>query len=295
MLRVLVLVGWYCCSIANAGDITLDDARQASVADTTRLVPFRCRGTFRVSRQDRGATKPIVWTDGAFRLSHAPGKLRLDMRFHVRKARVSIVDNDGKETHQEVANSPVDIIVLDDGTAISKVTFSPRIMPSGCRIELYSSLRAALSGTGFPLRNPVHPQRDVLDVDALVRNLGADAVKWSKQDGTFFQGDYHLRNTNRVRAEFQVDAAMGNRVVSKAVFNFPADSPAAEHRLKWAKADDTWYVKSLSWTKRYANQPVRRAEVVFLDYQPNAEFMDDEFSLSSASIPDGARTLDRRQ
>ena len=296
MLRFLVLFAVFSLRAAEADDFTLEDARKASIESSKQPKSAWCRGEFRVSRQDEGDPAPTIWTEGTFKLSYKADKLLLDMKFSTRKVRVVQVAPDGTESEPKTVNAPPErIVVLDDGDKVYMVTFTPQINPSGCRVELLSNVRSALGFAEFPLRDPIHPHLGILDIDKLIKNLGADAIKWSHHKGTIYQGTFQAKNSKRVHSVFHVDLACDKQLTGNIVFNSTSDEPATSHKLKWAKENDTWFVQQINSTRRYSDRPLQMEEVVFTHYKPGASLPDNEFDISSIGIPPRTRTIDRRR
>lgn len=296
MLRFLLLIAVLGLSTAKADDFTLEDARKVSIESSMQPKSGWCRGEFRASLQEKGDPAPVIWTEGTFKLSFKEDKLLLDMKFSTRKVRVVQVNADGTKSEPKIVNAPLDrLVVLDDGNTVSMITFTPRIHPSGCRIELFSNLQSTLGFAEFPLRDPIHPHLGILDIDKLIKNLGPDAIEWSRQKGTIYQGSFRAKNSKDVRIVFQVDAASGKRLTSMSVFNPKSDEPGSSRKLKWAKKNETWFVQEIKTKSRFRDRPLRMEEVIFTDYQPNLPLTDKEFDMSSIDIPPRTRTIDRRR
>ena len=282
-------------SAISAAEITLDDARKASDVGLSNPETVRTSGTFRVTRQDTNDSKPVIWAAGTFKMVYAPGKVRLDVEFETEKASVVVPAPDGSKSEPRIADLPMSrVVMLSDGEAVNKVTYSSRINPTGCQIERFSTLSQAISASQFPIQNVARPQREALDIAKLIENLGADTIELSQCEGTLVRGAYHAKNSPTTRGVFIVDTAIDNHIVSQSIFNLPKDEPVVSHRLKWGKADDVWYVQEIEVQQRYSKHPVETANVAYTNFEANIVVDANDFELSSLQIPQRTRTSDRR-
>jgi hypothetical protein len=295
MCRTTVFVVALISAAAPAADITLSDARQASDAVSVTPQSGRCSGVFTVTKQGNDDAEPVVWTAGTFKMAFSAEKLLLETEVSTEKMEVSLIAKDGSVSAPQAIDSPTGrVVILCDGDTVQKVTFSPRINPNGCKVELYSTIKSAISSSGFPLRNPVRPQLGVLDITKLIENLGPDAIEFSRNEGTLFRGVYHAKNSRKTRAVFYVDTAIDNKVVSHSVFNLPSELPVTATTFKWAKSKGVPYVHEYEVTKRYSGEPTQTEKVVYAHYEADPVIPPAEFDISSLRIPPGTRTIDRR-
>ena len=276
----------------------LEAARKASMAASEALRSAQGNGTFTVHRRNLTDKDEELWTDGTFELSYDRGKHYLDLSFTKLLQRTRYTDANGQFTEKVVDWSPDRVVIVHDGQTACLVTFSERIRPTGCRVETFDSIESAAVSASFPLRKPAQPWLEVLDVDALLKNIEADAITLSALENGRVRGTYDIKNSKQVYADFEVDPQSGYNVVATRTFNRPSLEPAATHRLSWAKADAVWYVKQYeaSNTYRPKDDPplLHRVVVAFGSFTPNKPIDEKVFKIESIPIPPRTRTLDRR-
>ena len=295
MRGALILFAVSTVASSAADDISLSDASRASLVSSTRPETAKCSGAFSITKHESDVEEPDIWTAATFKMSFAPGKLVLDTQFQTEKFLVTTTNPDGTKSAPRVVDSPTDrVIVLDDGDTVYKISYNPRFRPAGCRIEIFKTRKSAVAASKFPISDPVRPQLGILPVAKLVQNVGPNKLDWSRGDGRYFRGVFHVSNSPNVRIEFQVDPATGNQLVSRSVFNLPSKVSAQAATLKWAQTKEIWYVQQVDVEKRYSKRPVQTEQVTYTDYQPGVSIPESEFDLSSFTIPPGTRTIDRR-
>lgn len=280
-----------------AADV-LEEARKASVAASEALQSAQGSGTFTEHRRNLTDKDEMLWTEGSFKFSYQSGKYFIDITLKKLLRRTRYEDEMGQFTEKIVDWSPDRVVLVYDGQAASVVTFTGRINPTGCRVEIFDSMRTATALASFPLRNPAKPWLEVLDVDAVLKNIERDAITVSTLDNGRTRIAFDIKNSKSAYAEFELDPQSGNNVISSRTFNRPELEPAVTRRLSWAQTESVWYVRQFDAVHRYppSSIPAYRARtmVAFDSFAPNKLIDDTLFKIESLPIPPGTRTLDRR-
>lgn len=191
---------------------------------------------------------------------------------------------------------PDDLAIIYDGTKAQKITFTQRVRPSGCKVEIWDSLRNTSSIVKEDLTrlwlkkvekgrvmNAIKPE------DIRVTDLGS--------------GNYRLNYQQKAlaRAKYEID------VSSKANYNptrlrilLPDwDRDYNNWSVKWKKTGDVWYVEELDMTERtrFSDKPTYRMEHTVYrceSFDPNTKVDPQLFTLDCLTIPAGAQIIDRR-
>ncbi len=189
------------------------------------------------------------------------------------------------------------MVIVCDGQMASVVTFSARINPTGCRVETYGSMKSAAATAGFPLCAPAQPWLEVLNVDALMKNIGPDTITSSKLETGIVRCTYSFKDSKLGYADFDIDPTCGNNVTSKRIFAQPSVDPVATCQLSWERKNSVWFVKQFDASQRYSPSEVlpywQRSVVTFDSFAPNALIAKKVFAIESLPIPPGTQTLDR--
>jgi hypothetical protein len=223
------------------------------------------------------------------------GKYHLRYTYDYRQRRTVPAKVGGGEDFTSM--TPDDVAVIYDGAATREVVYSAHwFRPAGCVVNLRDRLRDASWGVGFD--HPAELWREALDVEALVKDLGREALTLTQLDDGTIHGSYLLKNAARVRAEFEARPADGYNVSSVRVFNEGEARPAQTSKATWSRTKDVWHVKELV-TELDSRGPAGTGKlyrVVFRyeSFEPSAQVDPKLFTLDCLAITPGAHTLDQR-
>jgi hypothetical protein len=275
----------------------LESARKASIASSEALQSAQGSGTFTVHRKSSTDKDEILWTAGSFELSYDRGKYSLDITYRKLLQRTLYTDADGQSTEKVVDWSPDRVIIVYDGKTASVVTFSRRINPTGCEIETFKTMKSAAPAAGFPIHAPAQPWSQILNIDGLIKHLGADSITMTQLESGVARGEFTIKNSKNSYVQFDVDPRKGGNLTSTRTFIRPSTEPIGTQELIWEQKNSIWFVKQFKSTHSYQGGEIppysERTEVTFDSFAPNAPIDDEVFSIQSLPIPPGTRTLDR--
>ncbi len=224
----------------------------------------------------------------------AEGKHHL--RFQYERLQTWMVPSDGSP-RRLLNYKPDDLAMIHDGEAVRVVSFSSRFKPTGCQIELFQGLRNPAAFLEF--NHPVELWREVANIEAMVKNLGRDAIKMTRLDSGIIRGTCRIKNEPPgARVEFEARPEDGYHISRHWIFNPGQDRPATTKEIAWAQAKGVWYAKQLADEREYPypHGPNMRHRWVFRyeTFEPGAMVDPKLFTLDCLSIPERTRTLDHR-
>jgi len=283
---------------ALAEESILEAARLASIASEALPESGEASGTFIVRRRHADEEEETLWTDGDFKLWFSGDKQCLDLTYRHDKRSTVLQKRDGT-VEEFIADSPPDrVVVIDDSTKVTVVTFSHRFRQSGCRIEIRSGRPMAMTTVGFPLDNPARPQLEVLHVGKLIENLGAEAISFSAPRNGIAHGICTVRNSPDTYVRFDIDQNRGNNVVAQRVFVKGHVGPLAHQTLDCERKDSAWFVNKYTDLRRYkaleGEISWHRSSVTYDHFGANVKIDETVFDVASYPISPKTRTLDRR-
>jgi hypothetical protein len=243
-----------------------------------------------------GKEKPEPHTKGKVNVYFDGGKYHLRYKYDYRQRRaVAAKEGGGKQTAEM---TPEDVAVICDGAVTQEVIYSAFwFRPAGCVVNLRDRLRDA--SWGIALDHPAELWRQVLDVEALLKDVGRDAVTLTQLESGTIRGFYRAKNAPKVRAEFEARPADGYNVSTLRVFNDGETQPAQTAQATWARAKGAWYVKELV-TELDGRRPagdgkLNRLVFRYESFEPGAKVDAKLFSLDCLRIPADTRTVDQRE
>jgi beta-lactamase regulating signal transducer with metallopeptidase domain len=134
------------------------------------------------------------------------------------------------------------VFVVDDGKSIESITYSSGIHPSGYRWAKHNKLYQACVDFGLQTIDPVFLVRDSGDVEAIVKNLGADAVHVVPLPNGAYRATFLVKGSPKIRVELDASPDVGLNVIAQRVYNEGQIQPAQIDELTWKKIDGVWVV-----------------------------------------------------
>lgn len=163
---------------------------------------------------------------------------------------------------------PVHAILINNDHYLMLNTYSPRIHPDGVRASEPSNLRSACVELGLALWDPVLLGRDFVNMEAIVKNLGAEAIQVTPLPEGGYHGKYRLKNSPSW-AEFDAPAKAGFHVTFQQTFNKGQALPAQVAHATWKLIDGQWVVTGLSTEMRFhgsKRNPVPNSMKIEIEY-----------------------------
>jgi RNA polymerase sigma factor (sigma-70 family) len=236
-------------------------------------------------------------TKGKVKVYFDRGRYHLRFQFDTMLQWTTYTDGKGKVVQEKFVEwKPEDLFVIYDGKTATVVTFSRRIRPSGCMVEIWPELRGPAAN--LPWNDVARLGLAVLDVEGLIRNLGRDAIRLTKMPQGGYRGRYHVKNAPKVRVEFDARPEAGFNVTAERVFNEGNDQPVTARSAAWKKDKGLWYVERLVEENDFRGGRLggyrERWVFRYTHFEPNARVDPTLFTLKSAKVPDRTRVLDRR-
>jgi RNA polymerase sigma factor (sigma-70 family) len=234
-------------------------------------------------------------TKGKVQVYFDGGKYQLRYKYEYRQRQsVPAKFGDGEKV---VDVTPADVAVIFDGAVTREVVYSTHwFRPTGCQVNLRERLRDA--SWGIWLDHPAELWREALDVKALVKDLGRDALTLTRVGDGTLRGSYRLKNAPKVRVEFEARPADGYNVSSVRAFNEGESRPAQTAKVTWSRAKDVWYVKELvtELDSRAAAGTGKLYRLVFRyeSFETGAKVDPALFTLDCLAIPPNTRIMDQR-
>jgi hypothetical protein len=157
------------------------------------------------------------------------------------------------------------VFIVNDGRSITSTVVSPRLRPNGVRSESHINFQDA-SGREVGVRfvDPAHLVGGVGELEAVIKNLGREAIQITGLPNGGFRATYRVKNAPQVRVELDAFAKDGFNVSASRVFNDGQQLPASAEEATWKKVNDKWLVSKVSCENRYrgAKHLAYRKEVV---------------------------------
>jgi hypothetical protein len=277
-----------------AADDPLDVVIAASRESVDKVRTASGTGTFEVSNQKPGEKDPSVRTKAEVNVHYADGKYSLHLDYQTLLATVVVKNPDGTETKREsVETKPDSLYLLDDGTLITEVKFTPRITPTGCAGHIF-----ARENPSFPFKDVVHLTREI-DIEAYLKNLGRAALSVEDLPSGIRRVSGWVKNSKTVRFELDADPKVAYNIVAMRVFNDPEKEPASTTEISWKKTGDLWYGERIAKTHRTRDREGKaegtgRLVFQFSKFSPNVEINPSVFTFTGMGVPLGARFVDGR-
>ena len=272
----------------------LDAASKAS-ALLEKIKSAVATATWEEYVQRPGDNAPALWTKAKVKIHFDKGRYLLRFDYQTKMQNTIYMDKDGKVIEERVVEwKPKEFVVLWDGKVGYAVTFWERIRPSGCQVEIYSSMPATDINRRF-FTDPARLQ--VLDISSVLKNVGRDAIKVSKLPEKGYRASY-LPKPWKGHFEFDFQPELGFHVTSHRLFDAEDKEPFETCTAKWKKTKGVWHVDRLVFDsdRRKLETPgsFQRSIIQFDSFDPRASVDDNLFSLESLNIPANAKRIDRR-
>jgi RNA polymerase sigma factor (sigma-70 family) len=271
----------------------LELARQASRAASEGIRSAVGVGTFERYVQDPGEKELTLRTKAKVKVHYDRGKYHLQFDYATKLERTIYNNEKGEKIREAIVDwKPEDFHVIYDGKDVYEITFSQRINPVPCMIEIRDSLPIP----DFPWGDVARLSRAVSYLDQLIQNIGKDAIKITDLPNGGYRANFRVKNAPKVRVELGILPEIGFNIAHERVFNEDEEKPVQVQNATWKKLNDIWYVQrlveDLGSLKRSGR--LRRSVFEYETFEINVEVDPKLFTLESVPIPFGARTFDRR-
>ena len=276
-------------------------AIQAAAHATENLTSAVASGTFKRFEQQRTDKEPKLWTEAKVDVFFDRGKYHLRFTFQRLLRRTTYQDPDGGLVEEKTVDwKPEDYILIYDGTTAHSITFSDRIHPTGCRVEIFSNVRrAANSAASFQWNDIARPWHDVLNLEKTIANLGRDAIQVENRPEGLLRCTYRIKNSPRNKVEFDLHRKTGFRVANLVVNHDAAEAAVHREHLTWKNTDGIWHVTRVvdEYDLRELRDDglLRRSVFEYTSFKPNVKVDPQLFTLQAMEIPAGTRFIDRRR
>jgi len=275
-------------------DKALDAMIVAARSTREGLRSVIAKAAFRSWSQRPDEKEPQLVTAGKFQLYYADGKCHLKFT-HEKMLRRTIDVPQGvfrskvpgeidvfRNAAGEVVEVPArmadwkadNVFIISDGRTITSKVFTPRINPSGVRSESHPNFRdSCIRVADISCADPAYIAGGVGQLEAVIKNLGNEAIQMSGLPDGGFRASYRIKNAPQVRVELDAFAKDGFNVSASRVFNEGQELPATAQEVTWKKISDRWVASRLSSEHRYrgSNHLAYSKEVVIyysLDVNP---------------------------
>lgn len=184
-------------------------------------------------------------------------------------------------------------IVVCDGPAMFSNRYSKLIRPSGCEVNVYDPIRKwfAFAYPGFPF----YPERHFGLLSA-----GSSEVfdsfdeKFEEKPEELSSGRYLYRKTgssNNWEEMVEIAPDYGYHV---SMAGGRGKKTFTIRRYEWKKKQGVWYVQRMVHEKKGLETGLTRHELVYEDFQPNADIPSAAFTLAALDLCEPTRVVDRR-
>jgi RNA polymerase sigma factor (sigma-70 family) len=274
----------------------LESARMAS-AQVKKLRSAVATATWEEYIQDPGEEKP--WaprTKAKVKIYFDRGKYLLRFDYQTKQQKTAYFDKDGKKRDERLVEwKPKEFVVLWDGKDAYAITFSERIRPAGCMMEIYSKLPVPETQQYF-FTDAARLQ--VVNIGGLIENVGRDAIEMSRLPMGGYRAAYRFK-TWKGRGEFELQPELGFHVTSSRVFNPDETEPVQTFTATWKKTKGFWHIQR--FVTDFDNRKIdkdkgffQRSILQFDSFSPDAKVDGNLFKLESLNLPARVYTLDRR-
>ncbi len=241
---------------------------------------------FEFSRQEKTDAERWIQSKGTQEIMFAGGKYRFKCDFEYRYS------SDSPKIGDELT------YVLDDLEKVTRVTFSPRIHPSGCRVEIYDRITSACASNIIPVHDPMRLATDVANISKVIDNLGETSLSVTRDANGVVIVEGRIANRPKNRIEWILDPQKDYRLIAKRIHHDDDDRPYFHTELEWKQIDDVWYVHKFTETLSHRDDPENRIRWVtvaeFEEFHPNVEVDSEVFMEDSIDVPPNATFYDRR-
>jgi hypothetical protein len=165
------------------------------------------------------------------------------------------------------------VFIVNDGRTITSTVFSPRLRPNGVRSDSHINFQDAC-GREVDVRyvDPAHLVGGVGEIEAVIKNLGKEAIQITGLPNGGFRATYRVKNAPQVRVELDAFAKDGFNVSASRVSNEGEQLPACAEEATWKKVNDQWLVSKLSCENRYREDKhlaYRKEVVIYYSLEVN--------------------------
>jgi hypothetical protein len=183
-------------------------------------------------------------------------------------------------------------VIVTDGSAIFHARFSKRTNPTGAEADILpASATLHTVGLGF---NPARLEREHVDIDRLIENVGAEGINWEELPGRGFQGRYELKG-GKTFGTFDVLDKFAYNIATRSTYVAGREQAVDKYDATWNKADGVWFVESLTNEMTVLPDGFQRYwRIHYQTFQVNIDVDPKLFTVDALEMPDGSRILDHR-
>ncbi|HEY7314505.1 MAG TPA: hypothetical protein VH643_34470 [Gemmataceae bacterium] len=238
-----------------------------------------------------------LWAKGTVKVYFKDEKYHFRFNYETKRIRTTYLDRQGKKKEEKIAEwKPDDLAIICDGTKVQVVTFTKRIRPAGCRVEIYDNL----------VNTPTVVKGDLtriwlqhVGLDRIVKTMKQDTIQITDLSGGDYRLSYEHKEKPKDRIEIDVSSDAKYNPTRYRMLLPGWDDAHEECSAKWKTVGDVWYVTELVMTSRYrySDKPTYRMErsrYRYETFEPNAKVDAQLFTLDCLKIPPETRTMDRR-
>jgi hypothetical protein len=286
---------------AGEGDLQPDDVLAKAIKasrEAAALTSFVGTAVFEYYVREPGQDEPMLRTKAKVKVFFDRGKYHLRFAYQTKLefgdfsgedlTKPRIVDGDPIKARL-VERKRRDFAVISDGQSRHNVSFSQADTGSGCLIEIEPEQRQRLAR--LPMGNPSLLGKRVLDLEAVLTNLGRHAITISRLPEGGYRLQHAAKNSPMERYEYELRPEKGWNCAERKVFN-PGDNQAVLHsEATWKQAKEYWFVERLVETSDYRRNEragqLTRSVFYFESFEPGAEVDAKLFSPASLPVPPG--------
>jgi hypothetical protein len=256
---------------------------------------------FKCWYQEPKDTEPVEMTTGTVQLYFSEGKSLLRVAHDKRLRKVMIVpegakliknagepdqfrDEDGELLEldtQLIDNRPNNVFISSDGISSRSVVIFKNQEPTWTTFKEFSQ---ACAEVGTALVDPIQLFQGICNLEAIEKNLGREAIRWTPLPDGGYRGCYRVKNAPRVRVEFDALAEDSLNISASRVFNEGQELPAAVDEAAWKKVNDQWVVWRRSRERRYQSRGYEKQVVTYYKLDINSSVDPSAFTRNAMTV-----------
>jgi hypothetical protein len=270
----------------------IDGAKRARDANASRLQSAYATGKVRHTIEDGGPVTTLI--DADVQVFYDAPKFRVHLVYDqllTEQFRNSKSNDENFEKWKP--SSKAEQLIVYNGSHLIAVTTERDGTCSGTIYFGFSKM-TVLRNAGFPFEDPVQLWTQALSLEGLDQR----ALSITELQRGGFVG---LMQKNRYRMKFFVCDNFGYDLRRVSSYRTGELHPFRDYLLDWSRSQDVYYVTrfSNSWSSANpdtgaAHGVVRSLSVEYSEFQANLAIAPEVFTLSSMSIPNGTKFIDKR-
>lgn len=224
-------------------------------------------------------------------------KYHFRFNYETLRIRTTYHDKEGAKIEEKIEEwRPDDLAIIYDGTKAQEITFMQRIRPSGCRVEIWDSLRNTPSIVNEDLTRLWLKK---VGKGRVMNKIKPEEIRVTDLGSGNYRLNYQHKAVPRIRYEIDVSSKANYNPTRLRILLPDWDRDYNDWSVKWKKSGDVWYVEELDMTERtrFSDKPTySMVHSVYRckSFESNAKVDPQLFTLDCLTIPAGTRTLDRR-